>query len=99
MMMSRRERDDRRIVVGVDGSPASMAALRWAVLQAELTGCAVEAVTAGRLPPRHGVAAVTDGAAGFQGDARKTVGDALNEVSSVEPHVVIRSFVVEGHPA
>jgi nucleotide-binding universal stress UspA family protein len=98
-MMSRRDRDDRRIVVGVDGSPSSMAALRWAVLQAELTGCAVEAVTAWRLPSRYGFAAVTDGATDFEGDARKILADALNEVSSVEPDVVIRSLVVEGHPA
>ena len=33
-----------RIVVGVDGSPASVDALRWAARQAELTGAAVEAV-------------------------------------------------------
>ncbi len=99
MMMSRLDRDDRRIVVGVDGSPSSMAALRWAILQAELTGCAVEAVTAWRLPSRYGFAAVTDRATDFEGDARKVLADALNEVSSVEPDVVIRSSVVEGHPA
>lgn len=98
-MMSRLDRDDRRIVVGVDGSPSSMAALRWAILQAELTGCAVEAVTAWRLPSRYGFAAVTDRATDFEGDARKVLADALNEVSSVEPDVVIRSSVVEGHPA
>ena len=98
-MMSRLDRDDRRIVVGVDGSPSSMAALRWAILQAELTGCAVEAVTAWRLPSRYGFAAVTDRARDFEGDARKVLADALNEVSSVEPDVVIRSSVVEGHPA
>jgi nucleotide-binding universal stress UspA family protein len=99
MMMSRQDRDDRRIVVGVDGSPSSMAALRWAVLQAELTGCAVEAVTAWRLPSRYGFAAVTDRATDVEGDARKILADALNEVSSVEPDVIIRSSVVEGHPA
>ena len=65
--MSRQDRDDRRIVVGVDGSPSSMAALRWAVLQAELTGCAVEAVTAWRLPSRYGFAVVTDRATDFEG--------------------------------
>jgi nucleotide-binding universal stress UspA family protein len=98
-MMSRHDRDDRRIVVGVDGSPSSMAALRWAILHAELTGCEVEAVTAWRLPSRYGFAAVTDRATDFDGDARKILADALNEVSSVEPDVIIRSSVVEGHPA
>jgi hypothetical protein len=79
MMMSRLDRDDRRIVVGVDRSPSSMAALRWAILQAELTGCAVEAVTAWQLPSRYGFAAVTDRATDFEGDARKILTDALNE--------------------
>jgi len=97
--MSRQDRDDRRIVVGVDGSPSSMTALRWAILQAELTECAVDAVTAWRLPSRYGFAAVTDRATDFEGDASKVLADALNEVSSVEPDVIIRSSVVEGHPA
>ena len=97
--MSRLDRDDRRIVVGVDGSPSSMAALRWAILQAELTGCDVEAVIAWRLPSRYGFAAVTDRATDFEGDARKILADALNEVSSVKPDVLIRSSVAEGHPA
>ncbi|WNV84837.1 universal stress protein [Umezawaea sp. Da 62-37] len=34
------------IVVGIDGSPASSAALRWALDQAVLTGAEVEAITA-----------------------------------------------------
>ena len=55
-----------------------MAALRWAILQAELTGCEVEAVTAWRLPSRYGFAAVTDRATDFEGDARKVLADALN---------------------
>ena len=97
--MSRQDRDDRRIVVGVDGSPSSMTALRWAILQAELTGCDVEAVTAWQLPSRYGFAAVTDRATDFEGDARKVLAGALNEVSSVEPDVLIRSSVAAGHPA
>lgn len=36
--------EPRPIVVGIDGSPASKAALRWAVDEAELRGCAVEAI-------------------------------------------------------
>ena len=41
---------DKRIVVGVDGSPSSMKALRWAIRQAKLTGAKVEAVTACSYP-------------------------------------------------
>jgi nucleotide-binding universal stress UspA family protein len=39
-----------RIVVGVDGSPSSLAALEWAVRQAALSGAVVEAVTAWHFP-------------------------------------------------
>ena len=39
-----------RIVVGVDGSPASELALRWALNQGALTGAAVEAVNAWQVP-------------------------------------------------
>ncbi|KOX14553.1 universal stress protein UspA [Saccharothrix sp. NRRL B-16348] len=37
---------DETIVVGVDGSPVSRTALHWAVEEAKLRGCAVEAVLA-----------------------------------------------------
>ena len=43
-----------RIVVGVDGSPASLCALEWAVGQASLTGAAVQAVTAWQYPAAYG---------------------------------------------
>lgn len=39
-----------RIVAGVDGSPSSTSALRWAVRQAALTGAAVDAVIAWHYP-------------------------------------------------
>ncbi|MFB7199359.1 universal stress protein, partial [Streptomyces sp. NPDC056240] len=39
-----------RIVVGVDGSPSSQAALRWAVRYAGLVGGRVEAVSAWEVP-------------------------------------------------
>lgn len=40
----------QRIVVGVDGSPGSLAALRWAIHEAWLRGASIEAVHAFHVP-------------------------------------------------
>jgi hypothetical protein len=40
-------------VVGVDGSPPSLEALRWAVRQAALTGSVVDTVIAWHNPANH----------------------------------------------
>ena len=45
---------EQRIVVGVDGSVPSNAALAWAVEQAKRTGSVVEAVTAWEFPTTYG---------------------------------------------
>ena len=87
-----------RIVVGVDGSDSSKAALRWALRQAKLTGASVEAVTAWRYPTGYGwapVAAELD----FESEAKKILGEALGEVGGVEPDVLVRPLVAEGHAA
>jgi nucleotide-binding universal stress UspA family protein len=88
----------RRIVVGVDGSRSSKAALRWAIRQAKLTGDAVNAVTAWHYPSRHGWAA-GDGVIDPEGDGMKTLTDALNEVSGLEPEVPVHPQVIEGPAA
>ncbi|MBO0694105.1 MAG: universal stress protein [Acidimicrobiaceae bacterium] len=41
---------EQRIVVAVDGSPASEAAVAWAAKQASLTGAELQAVTAWQIP-------------------------------------------------
>lgn len=43
--MSTGKHDTRVIVVGVDGSPGSLRAMRWAIEEARLRGTAIEAVT------------------------------------------------------
>jgi nucleotide-binding universal stress UspA family protein len=85
--------------VGVDGSPSSMKALRWAIRQAKLTGAEVEAVTAWSYPSGYGWAALSDGAADFEGDAGKLLVKALAQVSGIAPDVVVEPLVAQGHAA
>jgi nucleotide-binding universal stress UspA family protein len=88
----------RRIVVGVDGSDSSKAALRWAIRQAKLTGGCVEAVTAWRYPTGYGMGPVAD-SIDFESDAKNTLTEALNEAGGLEPDVPVRPLVAEGHAA
>ncbi len=97
--MSSQGRGDRRIVVGVDGSPSSTAGLRWAIRQAKLTGCVVEAVTAWHIPAGYGFAPIVDDGVDWAGDAGKVLSDTLNEVAGEDPDVIIRPAVWEGQAA
>jgi nucleotide-binding universal stress UspA family protein len=85
----------RRIVVGVDGSPASLGALTWAVRQASLTGAVVEAVTAWQLPATYGgypILAGTD----WQADAQSVQDIAVKEALGDEATSLVRR-VDQGH--
>ncbi len=90
---------ERRIVVGVDGSESSKAALRWAIRQAKLTGSTVDAVAAWRFPSTYGLAPGDDSAPDLEGDAKSALTEALNEVSGLYPEVPVRPLVTEGHAA
>jgi nucleotide-binding universal stress UspA family protein len=87
---------ERRIVVGVDGSGSSKAALRWAIRQAKLTGSSVEAVTAWRYPAAYGLAPGAESLFDFEANAKNALVEALAEVSGLEPDVPVRPLVTEG---
>ncbi len=90
----------RVIVVGVDGSGSSKAALRWAIRQAKLTGAAVQAVTAWRFPVGYGMATIDGGGViDFETSAKQILTEALAEVSGLDPEVPVRPLVIEGHAA
>jgi nucleotide-binding universal stress UspA family protein len=94
--------DHPRIVVGVDGSPISKVALRWAVGQARLTGATVDAVIAWQYPEAmHGNAwaAMLVEEPGFGVLAEKELTEAISEVAGQDPDVTINPVVVEGWPA
>ena len=88
-----------RIVVGVDGSSHSEAALRWALGQARLTGQPVDAVISWRIP-----AVGVDGvgvlmALDWEGDATRMVEKSVANVVDSPDADRVSQRVVEGHPA
>ena len=97
------QQSEQRIVVGVDGSQSSEAALAWAVRQAELTGATVEAVIAWHWPVAYG--AIPFAPAGvmmdtdFAGTAARVLAAAISDTVDVASPVKVSSTVREGNPA
>jgi len=90
-----------RIVVGVDGSDSSRAALAWAVRQASLTGAKVEAVNAWHVPTYgygYGYATILP-TVDFAKIARQALDEAIAGLPDLAPGVEIRPVVVEDNPA
>ena len=85
----------QRIVVGVDGSPASQDALRWAVAQASLTGAVVEAVTAWQFPATYGGYPV-DAGTDWRANAQTVQETAVKEALGDEATALVRR-VAQGH--
>jgi nucleotide-binding universal stress UspA family protein len=92
-----------RVVVGVDGSPSSRTALRWAVRQANFISGTVDAVLAWQIPmtlQSYGMAPVyveQDG--GFEEDANKTIEAVISEEVEPADSQRVRSLVIHGNPA
>lgn len=105
--MSEQQGDSsRRIVVGVDGSPSSRAALRWAVHQAGMTGGSVEAITAWHSPGLIGLGVpFTESETGSGDDSRirdaaeNMVRAAIAEAVAGETEVQVTGEVGEGSAA
>ena len=89
----------RRIVVGVDGSAASVAALRWACTQASLSAAEVHAVLALEAAC-HRVASYAVPAprqlSGSWGSAREVLRRSVSEAVSLFPGVSVRTEISEG---
>jgi len=92
-----------RIVVGVDGSQSSKAALAWAVRQAELTNATVEAVMAWQYPIAFAAAPFvpigTLMATDFAGGAEHVLDTAISETVDASSPVKVSATVHEGNAA
>jgi nucleotide-binding universal stress UspA family protein len=96
MTATRTTEHQRRIVVGVDGSPASLGALEWAVRQASLTGAVVEAVTAWHFPAAVGGYPIID-QTDWEANAQAIQETAVKEALGDEAASLVRR-VAQGHP-
>ena len=94
-----------RVVVGVDGSPSSRAALRWAVNHAALNGGTVDAIMARQVPE-------TDVIGGFgqtpaevndekviADDAQRALDAIISEEVKADDRNLVRARIFRGHPA
>lgn len=87
-----------RIVVGIDGSPDSRQALRWAVAQAERTGAEVEAITAWEVPLTI-LLLPTANEADYADHASRVLAETLDEVLGDDPPVAVHARAFEGRAA
>ncbi len=86
-----------RIVVGADGSPASVDALRWADRQARLTGAVLEAVVCWQYPMVFSGAPVM-AEIDWRADAETALESAVHQALGDRASGVTRR-AVQGHPA
>lgn len=93
-------KEDRRhvIVVGVDGSPASNAALEWAARQAEFTGCTLEVVATWEWPMSLGFAAIPSEYDPVN-DMKEVLRPIVSALATSHPKVAVETRIVEGHPS
>ena len=83
------------IVVGVDGSPSSQRAVRWAAQQAKLTGATLRAVSSWRWP--NYITRVPPGV-DLASDTRRTLDEVLKEALTGTEDLSVTRHVIEGPP-
>jgi len=88
-----------RVVVGVDGSPGSLAALEWAAGLAESTGGTVVAVASWSWPRGFGQTLLIPGDYDPAADAAAQLRVAVDGVRARHPDVEFVTKVVEGRAA
>ncbi|MGJ5749008.1 nucleotide-binding universal stress UspA family protein [Streptomyces puniciscabiei] len=94
-----RDASEPRVVVGVDGSPSSYEALRWAVRYAGLLGAAVDAVAVWELPGLYGWSAPAVDLDVDEEETRQRMRTELTDVLGADAVGSVRSHVVHGNAA
>jgi nucleotide-binding universal stress UspA family protein len=91
-----------RVVVGVDGSESSAAALRWAAYYADATGSTIRAVLAWHYPTAAGVPPVGVTPANVESEVEQSRQEVLDKAITAalggEPRIPIERKLAYGHP-
>jgi|SRR5271165_239373 len=87
------------IVVGVDGSEPSLAALKWAARQARLTGAELWAVTSWEISTTSGWAPTFPTDYDPQAIAKEVLDRAILDTLGPSPDIPLHRLVEEGHAA
>jgi nucleotide-binding universal stress UspA family protein len=88
------------VVVGVDGSPASVLALRWAAQYASATGAHIRAVLCWHYPGALGVSPIGRAPEQVTDEVRQDLSDRLSKViSEGAGEAGVESQIEYGHPA
>lgn len=91
--------ENKPVIVGIDGSPDSVRALRWAAEQARSLQAPLQALTTFEVPPIFGASAMAgwEDPARLEEAARTMLADIVRE--AVGDEVEVEERVVRGHPA
>jgi len=93
------EKNERFIVVGVDGSEPSLKALSWAAQQARLTGATLRVLTTWEVATGTGWVPTFPVDYDPQAVARQALDEAVTETLGADPDVAVERIVKEGHAA
>jgi nucleotide-binding universal stress UspA family protein len=88
-----------KIVVGIDGSPASIDALAWGARQAELTTAPLEIVATWDWPSTYGWAVPLPSGFDPSEEAQRVLTEAVEGLRADHPDIEITTRVEQGHPA
>jgi nucleotide-binding universal stress UspA family protein len=87
-----------RIVVGIDGSPASIAAAHWAAKEAHFTGADLEVLTTWEWPQNYGWS-IYPSEYDPERDGQVILDEVTGPIRAAHPDLTINTTVAEGHPA
>lgn len=87
-----------RVLVGIDGSDASLEALRWAVRYGERTGAVVEALHAWQIPTTYGTPVEAVPGERFEETAERALKGSVDEVAGGRTDVEVVAVTEMGHP-